>query len=90
MHFSDETDTRRAERMRVDFLANASHELRTPLASLSGFIETLRGHAKDDPQAREHFLRIMTTQAERMSRLNDDLMSLSRIGAAAFPTRSSR
>ncbi len=79
VHFSDETDTRRAERMRVDFLANASHELRTPLASLSGFIETLRGHAKDDPQAREHFLRIMTTQAERMSRLIDDLMSLSRI-----------
>lgn len=79
VHFSDETDARRAERMRVDFLANASHELRTPLASLSGFIETLRGHAKDDPQAREHFLRIMTTQAERMSRLIEDLMSLSRI-----------
>ncbi len=79
VHFSDETDARRAERMRVDFLANASHELRTPLASLSGFIETLRGHAKDDPQARDQFLRIMTTQAERMSRLIDDLMSLSRI-----------
>jgi len=79
VHFSDETDARRAERMRVDFLANASHELRTPLASLSGFIETLRGHAKDDPEAREQFLRIMTAQAERMSRLIDDLMSLSRI-----------
>jgi len=79
VHFSDETDARRAERMRVDFLANASHELRTPLASLSGFIETLRGHAKDDPEARDQFLRIMTAQAERMSRLIDDLMSLSRI-----------
>ena len=44
----DETDARRDERMRADFLANASHELRTPLASLAGFIETLRGHAKDD------------------------------------------
>jgi len=79
VYFTDETDARRAERMRVDFLANASHELRTPLASLSGFIETLRGHAKHDPEAREQFLRIMTAQAERMSRLIDDLMSLSRI-----------
>ena len=75
----DDTDVRRAERMRVDFLANASHELRTPLASLSGFIETLRGHAKDDEAARETFLGIMQAQAERMRRLIDDLMSLSRI-----------
>lgn len=75
----DETDARRSERTRADFLANASHELRTPLASLSGFIETLRGHAKDDPNARDKFLGIMLAQAERMSRLIDDLMSLSRI-----------
>jgi two-component system phosphate regulon sensor histidine kinase PhoR len=75
----DETNARRNERMRADFLANASHELRTPLASLSGFIETLRGHARDDPDARERFLQIMATQAERMSRLIDDLLSLSRI-----------
>ena len=75
----DETDVRRAERMRVDFLANASHELRTPLASLSGFIETLRGHARDDEAARETFLGIMQAQAERMRRLIDDLLSLSRI-----------
>ena len=75
----DETDIRRAERTRADFLANASHELRTPLASLSGFIETLRGHAKDDEGAREKFLSIMQAQAERMSRLIDDLLSLSRI-----------
>lgn len=76
---SDETDSRRTERTRADFLANASHELRTPLASLSGFIETLRGHAKDDVGARDRFLGIMQAQAERMSRLIDDLMSLSRI-----------
>ena len=75
----DETDLRRIERMRVDFLANASHELRTPLASLSGFIETLKGHAKDDPKARDRFLDIMATQADRMSRLVADLLSLSRI-----------
>jgi two-component system phosphate regulon sensor histidine kinase PhoR len=79
VHFRDETDARRADKSRVDFLANASHELRTPLASLSGFIETLRGHAREDPEAREQFLRIMTVQAERMRRLIDDLMSLSRI-----------
>jgi two-component system phosphate regulon sensor histidine kinase PhoR len=75
----DETDIRRAEQTRADFLANASHELRTPLASLSGFIETLRGHARADEGAREKFLTIMSTQAERMARLIDDLLSLSRI-----------
>jgi len=77
--FRDETEVRRAEQTRADFLANASHELRTPLASLSGFIETLRGHARDDAGAREKFLSIMHLQARRMSRLIDDLMSLSRI-----------
>ena len=75
----DETDSRRNERMRADFLANASHELRTPLASLTGFIETLRGHAKDDVVARERFLGVMAAQAGRMARLIDDLLSLSRI-----------
>lgn len=75
----DETDVRRMELMRVDFLANASHELKTPLASLSGFIETLKGHARDDPRARDKFLDIMAAQADRMSRLVSDLLSLSRI-----------
>ncbi len=75
----DETDARRNERMRADFLANASHELRTPLASLAGFIDTLRGHAKDDSAARDRFLDIMARQAWRMARLIEDLMSLSRI-----------
>lgn len=79
LRLRDETDARRAEMMRVDFLANASHELRTPLASLSGFIETLRGHARDDPAARDKFLAIMAVQAERMTRLVADLLSLSRI-----------
>ncbi len=76
---SDETSIKRADRMRADFLANASHELRTPLASLAGFIETLRGHAKDDPEARERFLGIMFDQTERMQRLINDLLSLSRV-----------
>jgi len=75
----DETELRRSERTRADFLANASHELRTPLASLTGFIETLRGHARDDVVARDRFLAIMHDQADRMARLIDDLLSLSRI-----------
>lgn len=79
LSFHDETEVRRIERMRADFLANASHELRTPLASLSGFIETLRGHARDDVQARDKFLGIMQAQADRMARLVADLTSLSRI-----------
>jgi two-component system phosphate regulon sensor histidine kinase PhoR len=73
------TDLRRIDRMRSDFVANASHELRTPLASLRGFIETLLGPAKDDVKARERFLNIMLEQATRMSRLVDDLLSLSRL-----------
>ncbi|KQO60831.1 MULTISPECIES: ATP-binding protein [unclassified Methylobacterium] len=75
----DLTAARRLEAMRVDFVANASHELRTPLASLLGFIETLQGPAKGDAPAREKFLGIMKTQAQRMARLVDDLLSLSRI-----------
>jgi two-component system, OmpR family, phosphate regulon sensor histidine kinase PhoR len=75
----DLTDIKRAQLARVDFLANASHELRTPLTSLAGFIETLRGPARDDPEARDRFLDIMHGQAERMRRLISDLMSLSRI-----------
>jgi two-component system phosphate regulon sensor histidine kinase PhoR len=70
---------KRAEQMRADFVANASHELRTPLAALSGFIETLRGPAREDAEARERFLAIMQQQAGRMIRLVDDLLSLSRV-----------
>ena len=67
------------ERMRSDFVANASHELRTPLTALRGFIDTLAGPARDDPEARERFLETMAGEAARMSRLVDDLLSLSRI-----------
>ncbi|NVK33533.1 MAG: two-component sensor histidine kinase [Rhodobacteraceae bacterium] len=75
----DLTEQKRLERMRTDFVANASHELRTPLASLTGFIETLQGPAKDDEDARNRFLGIMQEQASRMRRLIDDILSLSRI-----------
>jgi two-component system phosphate regulon sensor histidine kinase PhoR len=75
----DLTAVKRAEEARADFIANASHELRTPLAAVSGFIDTLRGHAKDDPEAREKFLGIMSDEAGRMRRLINDLLSLTRI-----------
>jgi len=76
---TDVTQQKRIQHMRADFVANASHEIRTPLASLIGFIETLRGPAKDDAVAREEFLKVMADQAERMSRLVNDLLSLSKI-----------
>jgi two-component system, OmpR family, phosphate regulon sensor histidine kinase PhoR len=75
----DLTAAKRSERLRADFAANASHELRTPLASLTGFIETLRGPAREDSAARGRFLTIMAEQAQRMAHLVDDLLSLSRI-----------
>jgi len=79
LSYRDISQARRIDRMRSDFVANASHELRTPLASLRGFIETLQGPARNDVKAHEKFLAIMHEQATRMSRLVDDLLSLSRL-----------
>ncbi len=73
------TALKRAEQLRADFVANASHELKTPLTSLMGFIETLGGAARNDPEARKRFLPIMQEQSERMAHLVEDLLSLSRI-----------
>lgn len=75
----DLTALEQAEQMRRDFVANVSHELRTPLTALMGFIETLRGPARDDPTARARFLAIMEREAGRMNRLVADLLSLSRV-----------
>ncbi|MFT3729361.1 MAG: ATP-binding protein [Terricaulis sp.] len=77
--FSDQTARMNTERMRADFLANASHELRTPLASLTLLIETIAGPARDNADERDRFLKMMQVQADRMRRLIDDLLSLSRI-----------
>lgn len=79
LHLRDLTEQEQLNRLRTDFVANASHELRTPLASVIGFIETLQGAARNDNEAREHFLEIMARQALRMARLIDNLLSLSRI-----------
>jgi two-component system phosphate regulon sensor histidine kinase PhoR len=79
MSFQDQTTAINTDRMRADFLANASHELRTPLAAMTLLIETLTGHAKDDPVAQQRFLGMMHLQANRMRDLIDDLLSLSKI-----------
>ncbi len=82
---ADRSAARAAERMRVDFVANASHELRTPLAALIGFIETLEdANTPADAAVRLRFLGIMAGEARRMQRLIDDLMSLSRIEADRY------
>jgi two-component system phosphate regulon sensor histidine kinase PhoR len=75
----DLTREQQIERMRADFVANASHELRTPLAALSGFLDTIMGAARNDERAQAKFLGLMRSQADRMRRLIDDLLSLSRI-----------
>ncbi|RIA46846.1 two-component system phosphate regulon sensor histidine kinase PhoR [Hephaestia caeni] len=79
VHLVDRSRSAAAEKMRVDFVANASHELRTPLASLLGFIETLEDDAGADPALRARFLGVMAGEARRMQRLVVDLLSLSRI-----------
>jgi len=77
--FTDVSAVENANQMRRDFVANVSHELRTPLTALSGFIETLRGAARDDAKVRDRFLGIMENEAGRMNRLVGDLLSLSRV-----------
>ncbi len=84
VHLIDQTGNYAAERMRVDFVANASHELRTPLATLLGFIETLTDEAGDDAAVRTRFLKVMFDEARRMQRLVEDLISLSRIEAEKY------
>ena len=81
LSFRDITDRDAASQSRRDFVANVSHELRTPLTAMSGFIETLTGAAKDDPEARQRFLSIMSHEVGRMNRLVEDLLSLSRVQA---------
>ena len=90
VHLVDHSGTHAAERMRVDFVANASHELRTPLAGILGFIETLADpELGKDVETRQRFLKIMDGEARRMQRLIDDLIPLSRIEAEKYRTPDS-
>jgi signal transduction histidine kinase len=77
----DRTDALRREVAEREFVSNAAHELRNPIAGISGAIEVLRAGAKDDPNAREHFLARLSDDAERVSRLTDALLTLARIDA---------
>jgi two-component system phosphate regulon sensor histidine kinase PhoR len=87
VRLSDRSEAHAAERMRVDFVANASHELRTPLATLVGYAETLREQGGEiDAATRERFTAVVHDEARRMQRLVEDLISLSRIEAERFST----
>ncbi len=81
--FQDVTREKQVGQVRRDFVANVSHELRTPLTALMGFVETLRGPARDDAEVRDRFLAIMESEAGRMNRLVGDLLSLSRVESEA-------
>jgi two-component system phosphate regulon sensor histidine kinase PhoR len=77
----DITELRRLERVRRDFAANVSHEFKTPLTAIQGFAETLLGGALDDQANRKRFVEIIREHAQRLARLTDDLLKLSRIEA---------
>ena len=77
----DRTEEMRKEFAERDFVSNAAHELRNPLAGISGAIEVLQSGAKDDPEARDHFLNRLSADAERMSRLTQSLLTLARVEA---------
>lgn len=79
--FQDQSPLKDAKTMRSDFVANVSHEIRSPLTAISGFIETLQGAAKDDPEAQTHFLNLMAKESVRMTNLVADLLSLSQVEA---------
>lgn len=79
LSFEDHSLRDQKETMHRDFVSNISHELRTPLTGLMGFIETLRGPARGDVEAQDRFLAIMEQEAQRMSRMVSDLLSLSRV-----------
>jgi two-component system, OmpR family, phosphate regulon sensor histidine kinase PhoR len=85
MVFTEHTEALRVDRMRADFIANASHELRTPLTAVTGFLETLQGPARNDVVNRERFIVLMLEQTQRMARLIDDLLSLSRFETQSTP-----
>ena len=87
MVFNEHTEALRVDRMRADFIANASHELRTPLTAVTGFLETLQGPARNDVVNRDRFIVLMLEQTQRMARLIDDLLSLSRFETQSAPAK---
>lgn len=86
----DRSDLVAAEKMRVDFVANASHELRTPLSTIGGYAETLAEEDNLPAATRSNFGRVIRDESRRMLRIIEDLMSLSRIEADRFVAPSDR
>ena len=86
----DKTNQYIAERLKTDFVSNVSHELRTPLASILGFLETIEGPAKDDEEKKKEFYQIIRSEAERMQRLVNDLLSLTRVEESEFQAPSDK
>ena len=84
----DVTEAERIEMMRRDFIANASHELRTPLTVINGFLEIAGAQPDMDPEMRSAHLKLMTEQGQRMQRLVDDMLSLTRLESIDYPLRS--
>jgi two-component system, OmpR family, phosphate regulon sensor histidine kinase PhoR len=81
----DRTDELRRELAEADFVSNAAHELRNPLAGISGAIEVLQSGAKNDPKDRDHFLKRLGEDAERMNRLTQSLLTLARVESRGAP-----
>ncbi len=86
----DATDTERIEAMRRDFIANASHELRTPLTVIYGFLEIALSDPGLDAATRLSHLKLMTEQAQRMQRLIEDMLTLSRLESDEYPLKRER
>ncbi len=86
----DETPQKIAEKLKSDFVSNVSHELKTPLTAIMGFIETINGPAKNDVEQKEKFLKIIQVEAERMQRLVNDTLSLTRVEESEYQTPNER
>jgi two-component system phosphate regulon sensor histidine kinase PhoR len=82
----DETSEKVSQKVKSDFVSNVSHELKTPLTAIIGFIETINGPAKDDSIKKEKFLKIIQSEAERMQRLVNDTLSLTRVEESQYQT----
>ena len=86
----DETPQKIAEKLKSEFVSNVSHELKTPLTAIMGFIETINGPAKNDVEQKEKFLEIIQVEAERMQRLVNDTLSLTRVEESEYQTPNER
>jgi two-component system phosphate regulon sensor histidine kinase PhoR len=84
----DVTELRRLETVRQDFVANVSHELRTPLASIRAMAETLQDGALKDPTVADHFLGTIVTEAQRLTRISEDLLILSQVESRGVPEKT--